>query len=197
MMQEKLAELAKRSSADKDFAVPAHSMSTKAILSPPPFCPGLSAARWPPPLHMWLAEQGFPVSAESGFRYKGYNTVDDLLRNKTLDAKELRLCGVPRRAECAHTARPPPSHLPTVHLSITVPPSNTTSLVYDPDASFWVFFCLSRSRSHQPFEVARVTGGYERSLGGPRLQAERRCRVGIECVWREEPDGTEQQALRA
>lgn len=112
MMQEKLAELAKRSSADKDFAVPAHSMSTKAILSPPPFCPGLSAARWPPPLHMWLAEQGFPVSAESGFRYKGYNTVDDLLRNKTLDAKELRLCGVPRRAECAHTARPPPTHPP-------------------------------------------------------------------------------------
>lgn len=100
-------------------------------------------------------------------------------------------------ARTLHDPHPPPSHLPTVHLSITVPPSNTTSLVYDPDASFWVFFCLSRSRSHQPFEVARVTGGYERSLGGPRLQAERRCRVGIECVWREEPDGTEQQALRA
>jgi len=48
---------------------------------------------------MWLAEQGFPVSAESGFRYKGYNTVDDLLQRQFLDQKELRLCGVPSRAE--------------------------------------------------------------------------------------------------
>jgi hypothetical protein len=97
MMQSKLTELT-AAAHTRDFAVAACN-TTRPLPAPTPVCTKMLTTRWPPPLHMWLAEQGFPVSAESGFRYKGYNTVDDLLRHKTLDAKELRLCGVPRRAE--------------------------------------------------------------------------------------------------
>jgi hypothetical protein len=98
MIQSKLTILAQRKSAGNDFSVAACN-STRPLPAPSPVCTKILTTRWPPPLHMWLAEQGFPVSAESGFRYKGYNTVDDLLQRQFLDQKELRLCGVPSRAE--------------------------------------------------------------------------------------------------
>jgi hypothetical protein len=97
-MQEKLAELAtSKGTAARDFEVSVCNFP-KPLAQPRPFCTAVSAHRWPPPLHIWLADQGLTPEAESGFRYKGYQTVDDMLRNKTMDARELRLCGIPTRA---------------------------------------------------------------------------------------------------
>ena len=97
MMQTKLMELSMRDQPPADFTVAACNV-TQPIADPQPVVSTRLEQRWPPPLQMWLAELGMSQN-EGAFRHRGYNSVDDLLRHKAMDGKELKLCGVVRRLE--------------------------------------------------------------------------------------------------
>jgi hypothetical protein len=59
--------------------------------------PVATEGEYPPPLHVWLEQQNL-AWAESGFRHRGYRTLDQLAWAKP-DVKELRRCGLIRRQE--------------------------------------------------------------------------------------------------
>ena len=95
-----LQKMAKVKKLD-DFVVAARSSGTQwwdGISKPSAkLCWSSTAQEYPPPLHVWLEEQGI-LDAEAGFHDRGYHSLDQLaLANP--DATELRKCGLVQRSQ--------------------------------------------------------------------------------------------------